>query len=68
MRPRNLDTVIFCQFRKFRKFSYSKQIFDPYNTEELVFLLHRENAELVGDLLVFEKRAMSAPQAVALYN
>ncbi len=42
--------------------------FDPYNTEELVFLLHRENAELVGDLLVFEKRAMSAPQAVALYN
>ena len=68
MRPRNLDTVIFCQFRKFRKFSYSKQILTLTTLRNWFFCFIRENAELVGDLLVFEKRAMSAPQAVALYN
>jgi len=42
--------------------------FEVFFTEELAFLLHGEDAELLGDLLIFEKRIISSNQAIAHYN
>ena len=42
--------------------------FEFFLTEELAFLLHSEDADLLGELIVFEKRIISDNQAVAAYN
>ncbi|WP_417724628.1 hypothetical protein [Salipiger sp.] len=42
--------------------------FERFRTEEITFLLRGSDAELLGDLLIFERRAESMESAVSLYN
>ena len=42
--------------------------FEAFQAEELVFLLHSKDANLVGDLIVFEKRVLAQRHVVRSYN
>ena len=42
--------------------------FEAFQAEELVFLLHSNDANLVGDLIVFEKRVLAQRHVVRCYN
>ena len=42
--------------------------FESFLSEELVFLLHSKDAQLLGDLIVFEKRVLGHIQGIGNYN
>jgi len=54
--------------QKVQKIEGLETDFENFLTEELAFLLHSHDADLLGELLVFEKRVISDNHAVATYN
>ncbi|MCP5088170.1 MAG: hypothetical protein GY952_15365 [Rhodobacteraceae bacterium] len=41
---------------------------EPFLSRDITFLLHSDDAELLGDLLVYEKRVHSLQHAIGTYN
>ncbi len=54
--------------QKVQEITGLETVFETFETEEIAFLLHGSDAELLGDLLVFEKRVISINEALREYN
>ncbi len=42
--------------------------FEPILSEEIAFLLHSSDADLLGEIIIFEKRALSHQHSIEVYN